>query len=231
MLDNTGQGEDFEYSGKHYKIHSDGSQYDILVETFEDNAPVEQFKGDVIDVEVKETIDETEPNTDKESKFCANCGREVALETVFCPQCGYKFGEDKAEPQTKFCQSCGEKINIDKYGILHNRCIDGDLITRLAWDDKKLMDFMGIKIEDINGTLFLPEEAITLPGGHFFISKHKKDQGQRPFCECMASKDIGEYNTCPHLCEYCYANTTKQLAIENWKRHQQNKFSDTITGK
>ena len=84
-----------------------------VVETFEDNAPVEQFKGDVIDVEVKETIDETEPNTDKESKFCANCGREVALETVFCPQCGYKFGEDKAEPQTKFCQSCGEKININ----------------------------------------------------------------------------------------------------------------------
>lgn len=84
-----------------------------VVETFEDNAPVEQFKGDVIDVEVKETIDETEPNTDKKSKFCANCGREVALETVFCPQCGYKFGEDKAEPQTKFCQSCGEKININ----------------------------------------------------------------------------------------------------------------------
>ena len=36
MLDNTGQGEDFEYSGKHYKIHSGGSQYDILDETFED---------------------------------------------------------------------------------------------------------------------------------------------------------------------------------------------------
>lgn len=127
--------------------------------------------------------------------------------------------------------TCGEKINIDKYGIMHNRCIDGDLITRLAWDDNKLMDYMGIKIEDIYGTLFLPEEAIALPNGHFFISKHKKDQGQRHFCECMASKDIGEYNTCPHLCEYCYANTTKQLAIENWKRHQQNKFSDTITGK
>lgn len=127
--------------------------------------------------------------------------------------------------------TCGEKINIDKYGIMHNRCIDGDLITRLAWDDKKLMDYMGIKIEDINGTLFLPEDTIALPDGHFFISKHKKDQGQRHFCECMASKDIGEYNTCPHLCEYCYANTTKQLAIENWKRHQQNKFSDTITGK
>jgi len=36
MLDNTGQGQDFEYNGKNYKIHSDGSHYDILVETFDD---------------------------------------------------------------------------------------------------------------------------------------------------------------------------------------------------
>lgn len=132
--------------------------------------------------------------------------------------------------------TCGEKINISKYGILHNRCIDGDLITRLAWDDKELMEFMKVKIEDVPApTLFsepeLPEEAILLPYNHYFISKHKKDQGQRPFCECMASKDIGEYNTCPHLCEYCYANTTKQLALQNWKQHQDNKFADTITGR
>lgn len=132
--------------------------------------------------------------------------------------------------------TCGEKIDIAKYGIIHNRCIDGDLITRLAWDDKELMDFMKVKIEDLPApTLFgepdLPEGAIILPNNHYFISKHKKDQGQRPFCECMASKDIGEYNTCPHLCEYCYANATKQIALENWKRHQQNRYSDTITGK
>ena len=127
--------------------------------------------------------------------------------------------------------TCGEKIDISKYGILRNRCIDGDLITRLAWCDKELMDFMKVKIENINSSLFLPEEAILLPNGHFFVSKHKKDQGQRPFCECMASKDIGEYNTCPHLCEYCYANATKELALQNWKQHQENKLSETITGK
>lgn len=131
--------------------------------------------------------------------------------------------------------TCGEKIDIKKYGILHNRCIDGDLITRLAWQDKALMDFMKVKIEDIPApTLFgepqLPEGAILLPQNHYFISKHKKDPGQRQFCDCMAAKDIGEYNTCPHLCEYCYANTTKAIAIDNWKRHQQNKFLDTITG-
>lgn len=132
--------------------------------------------------------------------------------------------------------TCGEKIDLSKYGIIHNRCIDGDLITRLAWEDKELMEFMKVKIEDNPApTLFgepeLPDGAILLPGNRYFISKHKKDSGQRLFCECMVSKDIGEYNTCPHLCEYCYANSTKQQALQNWKRHQENRFSETITGK
>ncbi len=132
--------------------------------------------------------------------------------------------------------TCGEKVDLAKYGILHNRCIDGDLITRLAWDDKVLMDYMKVRIEDVPApTLFgkpeLPKDAILLPNNRYFISKHKKDPGQRQFCECMASKDIGEYNTCPHLCEYCYANSTKELALQNWARHKENKFSDTITGK
>lgn len=131
--------------------------------------------------------------------------------------------------------TCGEKIDIAKYGIRHNRCVDGDLITRLAWDDKVLMDFIKVRIEDVPApTLFgspeLPEGAVLLPHNHYFISTHRKDPGQRQFCECMASKDIGEYNTCPHMCEYCYANTTKHQALLNWKRHQVNKYDETITG-
>lgn len=129
--------------------------------------------------------------------------------------------------------TCGEKIDVSKYGILHNRCIDGDLITQLAWNDKDLMDFMKVKIEDVPApTLFgeskLPDGAIPLPHNHYFISKHKKDPGQRQFCECMASKDIGEYNTCPHLCEYCYANTSKNTALANYQKHKDNPNSDSV---
>lgn len=78
--------------------------------------------------------------------------------------------------------TCGEKIDIRKYGIIHNRCIDGDLITRLAWNDNELMEFMKVKIEEIPApTLFgqpeLPDGAVLLPQNRYFISKHKKDSG------------------------------------------------------
>ncbi len=132
--------------------------------------------------------------------------------------------------------TCGEKIDISQYGIEHNRCIDGDLITRLAWRDSELMSFMKVKIGNVPtpslfGDEVLPQDAILLPNNHYFISKHKKDTGQRQFCQCMAAKDIGEYNTCPHLCEYCYANASKQLALNNWRCHQDNQYSETITGR
>ncbi len=58
--------------------------------------------------------------------------------------------------------------------------------------------------------------------------KKMPDKGQREACGCMVSKDIGQYNTCPHQCEYCYANASKELATENWKRHQLDPHSELI---
>ena len=38
--------------------------------------------------------------------------------------------------------------------------------------------------------------------------KYRKDRNQREACGCMASTDIGAYDTCPHGCVYCYANNS-----------------------
>ena len=35
----------------------------------------------------------------------------------------------------------------------------------------------------------------------------RKTKATREFCGCAPAIDIGVYNTCPHLCRYCYANT------------------------
>lgn len=132
--------------------------------------------------------------------------------------------------------TCGEKVDLSRYGIAHNRCVDADLIARLAWQDKALMKHIGIEIKEVAsqglfGEEALPPGAIPLPGSRYFISRHKKDPGQRQLCGCMASKDIGEYDTCPHLCEYCYANASKPSALANWKLHQGNRLAETITGR
>lgn len=119
--------------------------------------------------------------------------------------------------------TCAEKIDLAKYGIIHNKCIDDDLMKRLFYKDQKLMEFLGYKYEPPD--LFESEgKLISLK------SKNLKDKGQRVACGCIMSKDIGQYNTCPHECTYCYANTSKEIARKNYKQHLINPNSETIIG-
>ena len=130
--------------------------------------------------------------------------------------------------------TCGEKIDLP--GVEHNHCVDHDLIIRLAHRDKVLMDYLGVtKIPlqpDMFGNVELPVGAILLDDGTAAVQKKKMpDKGQRTACGCMVSKDIAQYDTCPHQCEYCYANTSKEKAIENWNRHKLNPLGEMIIGK
>lgn len=50
----------------------------------------------------------------------------------------------------------------------------------------------------------------------------QKRQSQRAVCNCVLGNDIGAYNTCMHLCKYCYANANSGLVRENVKKHNPN---------
>lgn len=127
--------------------------------------------------------------------------------------------------------TCGEAVDLP--GIEHNRCIDDRLILRLAHHSPELLKFLNAEVQS-SDNLFgtIPPNSIDIGNGRYVvILKNNRDRGQRNTCGCIKSKDIGQYNTCIHLCEYCYANCSKESAQRSYAWHKANPHAETITGR
>jgi DNA repair photolyase len=119
--------------------------------------------------------------------------------------------------------ACAEGRDLSRFGIGRGQCISGDLMAKEFGSDRILMDFLQPDGQQTLGST--PSAASS--------SRRLKDPGQRNTCRCIVSKDIGQYSTCPHLCSYCYANTSQQSARRNYARYLADRdreiFHDTIT--
>lgn len=96
-----------------------------------------------------------------------------------------------------------EMIRIGKkYDITIRPCAEGDELE--------------IYGADCNGcvTQSTYEKAMD---GRLLIPKSVKSQ--RAECACVFGRDIGQYNTCGHLCRYCYANADMELVRSNMRQH------------
>ncbi len=121
--------------------------------------------------------------------------------------------------------TCAEAGDFRQFGIRPNRCVDDELLIRLFSHDQALMAFLrsGTR-QDAPQTLPMFDEvpAPAPQSAPIVFSKHPlRDPGQaaRLDCGCILSKDIGAYNTCLHLCTYCYANANRAAVKRMVARH------------
>lgn len=90
-----------------------------------------------------------------------------------------------------------------KYGMTVRPCAEGNELEEYGADCAGCM------------TVSTFETAL---GSRLLVPKRKTNQ-RNGECACLLGVDIGAYDTCGHLCKYCYANTDPALVKSNMRCH------------
>ena len=91
--------------------------------------------------------------------------------------------------------------------------MDNGMSVQTCFEDNDLTQYGFVKGECLSHEL-----AYILTGKKFKSSNVRKEKK----CECVQMVDIGDYNSCMHMCKYCYANYDEKMVSSNFKRHDDN---------
>ena len=90
---------------------------------------------------------------------------------------------------------------------------DNGMSVQTCFEDNDLTQYGFVKGECLSHEL-----AYILTGKKFKSSNVRKEKK----CECVQMVDIGDYNSCMHMCKYCYANYDEKAVSSNFKLHDDN---------
>ena len=93
---------------------------------------------------------------------------------------------------------------------------DNGMSVQTCFEDEDLTQYGFVKGECLSHEL-----AYILTGKKFKSSNVRKEKK----CECVQMVDIGDYNSCMHMCKYCYANYDEKVVSSNFERHDDNSSS------
>ena len=88
-----------------------------------------------------------------------------------------------------------------------------NMTVQTCFENRNLVEYGFIKNDCLSHEL-----AYRLTGKKYKAWRARKDKK----CNCVELVDIGYYNTCKHMCKYCYANFDEDKVNENFSKHDIN---------
>lgn len=87
------------------------------------------------------------------------------------------------------------------------------MVVQTCFENRNLVEYGFVKGDCLSRELAFKMTAKKYP-------KQVARKGGK--CECVQMVDIGVYNTCKHLCKYCYANYMEDMVLNNYLKHDDN---------